>query len=306
MQKKLNNMHTEKKVKSELENSFDSYLKINKLLIFTYPLFISSIIVFFIDFNLDFNIIVYFIISVGLFILLLHFSKKSFARNYVQTTELIRKNEISFNDNSLTIKRNEIFESFELKDCRMAIKNEFLFIRSPLKIEKSFVKKLFVVKYEFNEIQKYRDLIISKSRKKSILKELIIISFLCISILFHLWKLNSFALNKFVYNTKIEWQIVEIRKDNIKMDLEKYNLNYFGLKNNFTEDTSALFSNNYYLNYRYEPYLGIRILYYSGISKMETKYITNENIHGIYKFVNRNDSLYLTNTRFRIICTKRK
>ncbi len=299
-------MKTEKKAKSELEYSFNSYIRINKLWIYSYPIFISSLIVFFIDFHLDFNILVYFIINAGLFIYVFHFSRKFLARKYQQTTELIGKNEITFNDSSLQIKKKEEFNTFTLKDCRMAIKNEFLFIRSPLKIEKSFVKKLFVIKYELSEIQEFEDLITLKSRKKSIFSKIIIISFLCLSVLFQLWKLNSFYLNKFVHNTKVEWQIVEIRKDNIKMDPEKYNPNYFGLKNNFTEDTSAFFNKNYYLHYRYEPFFGIRIIYSSGISKMETKYTSKGNFYGNYKFITRNDSLILTNNRFRITCTKRK
>jgi len=302
-------MTTTKKTKSELEISFDNYYNVNKWKAISTPILISSIIVFFIDNFVDLNLLIYIALQLLLSIIIIKSYKKAVAKEYVRSTELLSNQNITIEHDVLKIKSKDDELEIKIKDCRYFIKNNFLFVITKIKIKKSLWTKIFVTKYDYNELRDIDNSLHDKCKKRDNHKIILFGVIYAFSILILLWKIDTFILNRFIYNHDVQWEVVSIENDNkIIINRDSYKLDYLGLKNNFTLDTSSTFSDEYLLKYRHEPFIGVKLLYGSGAAKnhIMDSLIQKGNILGEYHFKYDSDTLRLTNDKYQITCRKRK
>lgn len=302
-------MITTKKTKSELEISFINYYRFNRWRLYSLPIFVASLIIFFLDYNIDFNIYFYFLILFLLSLIFIKSNKKSLAKNYVKSAELLREEDIIIDNDLLKIKTKDNTFDINKDDCGFSCKNGYLFIRTLIKIEKSITTKLIVVKCDSSELLKLNNSTKSKFGRKYFYKNAISAILFIVSFCFSSWKIDAYVLNKFVYNHNVQWEIVSIKSGNKTIiNRNSSKLDYLGLKNNFTLDTSRFFCNQYFFNYRHEPFFGVRLLYGSGVTrnhKMDSL-IRIGNVLGTFSFKYELDTLRLTNNKYRITCRKRK
>lgn len=302
-------MTTTKKTKSELEISFDNYYNVNKWKAISTPILISSIIIFFIDNFIDLSLLIYIVFQLLLSLITIKSYKKAVAKEYVRSTELLSNQNITIEHDVLKIKSKDDELEIKIKDCRYFIKNNFLFVITKIKIKKSLWTRIFVTKYDYNELRDIDNSLHDQCKKRDNHKIILFGVIYAFSILIFLWKIDTFILNRFIYNHDVQWEVVSIENDNkIIINRNSYKLDYLGLKNNFTLDTSSTFSNEYLLNYRHEPFIGVKLLYGSGAAKnhIMDSLIQKGNILGEYHFKYESDTLRLTNDKYQITCRKRK
>jgi hypothetical protein len=296
-----------KRTKSELEISFDSFYKLNKLRYYSYSIFISSLITLILDFGIDFNIYFYFLNLIVFFLILIKALKRALIHSFVKHAHFINNDSYSYHFGKIRIRYKDKLLDYKNSECGFALIDGFLFVTIPRFIENNgLVTKIFIITSDLSNLQQmYTELMDGRKVK---LKWIFSYFFISVAILISVWKIDLYVLNKFVLSEEKIWIVKLIQKNNkdfIKVDT--CGVSYLGLKNNFTNDTSKLFSNVYFFNFRYEPFQHINLLYGSGISdnKIMDDLIKDKRILDSYRFVLKNDTMILYNDKYKLICVKK-
>ena len=296
-----------KRTKSELEISFDSFYKLSKLRHYSYSILVSTLFTLILDFSIDFNIYFYFLYVIIFFLILIKALKNALIRSYVKHAHFINNDSYSYHFGKIRIRYKDKLLDYKNSECGFALMDRFLFVIIPRFNENNgLVTKIFIITSDLSDLQQmYNDLMDGRNVN---IKRILSYFFISVAILISVWKIDLYVLNKYVHSEKKIWIVKLIQKNNkdfIKVDT--CGVSYLGLKNNFTNDTSKLFSNVYFYNFRYEPFQHINLLYGSGVSdnKIMDDLIQDKRILDNYRFVVKNDTMILYNDKYKLICVKK-
>lgn len=297
-----------KRNKSLLEISFDNFYSLVKWRNISIALVGSSLILWTIDNTLDFTIYLYVTFLASLTYFLVGIYKRRLIKDYVRDACILEKENIAIRNDSIVITLKDNITSILKKECTPVHINDFLFIewRSWI-INDSLTSKLFVLTGEQKELKIFYNLLLDTGHFKKKYKGLITIVLFFISFLLLAWKIDIHILNKYTYKQNGQWKIESINKFNGAIIIaDSLNLNYLGLKNNFTDDTSTFFSNRFFIHYRHEPFDVIKLLYGSGQENNTIESLIKDKFFlGKYEFKYYGDKLKIENDNYKITCIRK-
>ncbi len=304
-------MQVQEENKSDYDIIKNIYVDINKKGFIILTIFISSLITLFLDFQLDFKLYVYLLVLIIIFFLSKLIITKSFIKRFKRKAILLDAENLNFFNDTLRISDSDVIISCEIKNCRIVLKDDYLFLRTPsIIMDKQITRKLFVVKANSIELkQKYSSIIEPYLQKNKIKFKILTSIYIALSILSIAWKIDLYVLNKFYYDKGLEWEVLKIEKNESTIfQIDTTSKGYVGLKNNFTNDTSSFWSSNRFFHFRHEPFLGVRLLYASGESgrSEENGPFSDMNVLGLYDELYESDTLKLIKKEFKIICIHNK